>query len=566
MVKEKAKIMLKIVLYQFKPTPDAITENLKKILQFYHKNSHADLILTPELSLCGYSPMDYLFNFEFQEAMNQALATLQKETTSSNAAILIGTQFFQGNTIYNGAVLIHKGKIIHTIYKNKLPSYGVFCENRYFSSKEDTNNIITIKNTKIAIFICEDMWHTDFVNKVLQKPLDLIVSINASPFAKNKNQTRQEIALTLTKQYKIPLIYLNLVGGVDNLVFDGASFVLDSNSKIVTYLNHASEDSQELAYHNNNLECKTVKPYPKNELQLIYNILVLGLQDFIKHTGNQGVILGISGGIDSTLSATIAVDALGANNVIGISMPSKFTSKLSQDIIKQIATNLKIKIHNIPITSYFESYEKGLQETLNFNKNHVAENLQARIRGNILMAFANNSPKYIVLTTGNKSELATGYSTLYGDTCGAFNLLKDLYKTDVFALAKWRNENLPSYALNSLANPIPPLAITRKPSAELKPNQFDEDSLMDYPTLDKILYALIEQEESLEKLYKTYEKNLVNKVVTLLQNSQYKREQSVVGIKISNRAFGKEYIYNITSNFNKLNYNDTKKLRVKNES
>jgi len=560
MVKEKAKVMLKIVLYQFKPIPDGITENLKKLIKFYHKNSHADLILTPELAICGYSPLDYLFNFEFQETIKQALSTLQQETTSHNTAILIGTPLFQDNTIYNGAVLIQKGKIIHTIYKNKLPNHSVFNENRYFSIKENTSNIITIKNTKVAIFICEDMWHTTFVEQVLQKPVDFIISINASPFEINKNQARQEIAFNIIKKYKIPLIYLNLVGGIDNLVFDGSSFVLDNNSKIVTYLNHAQEDSEELTYSSKNIECKTPKSYPTNKLQLIYNILILGLQDFIKNTGNKGVILGISGGIDSTLSTAIAVDALGSEYVMGISMPSKFTSSLSQDIISQISHNFKIKIHNIPINSYFESYEKGLHKNLSFTANNVAENLQARIRGNILMAFANNFPKYIVLTTGNKSELATGYSTLYGDTCGAFNLLKDLYKTDVFALAKWRNENLPTNALKPISNPIPAVAITRKPSAELKPNQFDEDSLMNYNTLDKILYALIEKEESLEELYKVHQKELVNKVVTLLNNSQYKREQSAIGIKISSRSFSKEYYYNISSNFNKLNYNNPKKL------
>ncbi|MDR0483895.1 MAG: NAD+ synthase [Alphaproteobacteria bacterium] len=544
--------MLKASALQMKPQLGNIEANCDKILSFYD-NSSSDIVITPELALCGYSPLDNIQSPNFQEEIKKYINIIIYHTKDKAPALILGTVWFEDNKIYNVALVIENGKIQNIIYKNKLPNYGVFNEYRYFSTKP-CDNLVAIKGKYVAIFVCEDMWHTDLLkniknhnayNLLISKgKIDLIISINASPFEIGKQDSRLAIVKQAQEIIPAPVLYLNLVGGVDDVIFDGNSFVRDSIG-MCKYMLHAKEDS--LHFEVKDVGSKKIisteqpsNPKTTNKNQLIFETIQLGLKDFLSASNFKGVIIGMSGGIDSTITAAIAKETLGAENVLGISMPSKHTSQLSYKIIEDIKNSLGIKIIEIPIDNLVESYIKTLENNLNLAENNILDNIQARIRGQILMSYANQYNNFMVLTTGNKSEIATGYCTLYGDTCGGYNLLKDLYKTQVFELAKWMNEKF---------NNIPIEAITRKPSAELKENQYDEDSLMDYNILDAILYEIIEKNSSLENLYKLFDNNLVNKVLKLLKNSHYKRLQSAMGVNISTRPFGKSYQYNISDGF-----------------
>lgn len=539
-----------VSIFQMKPILGNIKENATKILNHYNKYIDSDIVVTPELALCGYSPMDNLYSADFQEEINFYIDSIKNHTKNKNSYLILGTPWFEDGKIYNVAIVITNGEIKDIIYKSKLPNYGVFNEHRYFSKKE-TNNIISLNNKNIALFVCEDMWHKDTVDAITAN-IDLIISINASPFEiskeYNKNSSRLKVAQYACTKLSAPLIYLNLVGGVDDVIFDGSSFVVDAQGNQIGCLNHAQEDT--LTYFLNgelNKELANYSNYESNAL--IYEAIQLGFKDFLTASGFNGVIIGMSGGIDSTITATMAVDALGDENVLGISMPSKYTSQLSLDIIDEIRAKLGIKILEIPIDNLVSAYVKSFPNDLNLKENNVLDNIQARVRGQILMAYSNQYKSFMVLTTGNKSEIAVGYSTIYGDTCGGYNLLKDLYKTSVFEISRWRNENIPLPSKLQKLNVIPLEAINRKPSAELQENQYDEDSLMDYNILDDILYSIIEKKSSIDEIYKLHNKDLVNKVVKLLKNSHYKRLQSATGVNVSIRPFGKDYQYNISDSF-----------------
>ncbi len=532
--------MIKIELLQIEAKIADIEFNKNKIIEYYN-NSEADLILTPESFLTSYTALDHFFDETFQKNTQKAIQDIVNITNEKTLAL--STAYVENNICYNCCFIIKNKKIEHIIYKSRLATYGIFNESRYYDVKLDTNNIITIKNTKIAIVICEDVWRADKIQELKDLNPELLISLNASPFEINKHQTRLEILKNAQEIINVPNIYLNSVGSSDNLVFDGSSIILNKNSELVSVLKHAKEDVVTCTY--NNKELTVVKPlyYSEDKLALVYNVLIKGTRDFIKKCNFKGVIIGISGGIDSTLTAAIAADALGSENIIGVSMPSKYTSEESIFVINEIKEKLGIKIIEIPISDTLNQYDKALSGFMNLNDNNIAENLQARIRGNLLMAIANNNPNFMLLTTGNKSELATGYSTLYGDTCGFFNIIKDLYKTQVFELSKWRNKHIPEFSITKIKSPIPKLAITRKPSAELKDNQNDEDSLMEYAILDAILYELIEKQTPLDNVKIKFDVNLVEKAYKLLHNSQYKRIQSAIGIKISIRPFDKDFYY-----------------------
>ncbi|MCL2567467.1 MAG: NAD+ synthase [Alphaproteobacteria bacterium] len=535
--------MLKISALQMHSLLGNLQVNTEKILNFYD-SCDADIIITPELALSGYSPMDNLYSAGFQTAIKKYIEIIKNHTKGKKNTLILGTPIFENGKIYNAALIIAEGDIIEIIYKNKLPNYGVFNEHRYFSVKE-SGNIISLHNKNIALFVCEDMWHKENVDSLQNTNIDLIISINASPFEISKESTKNDSRISMAKyaaqKLAAPLLYLNAIGGVDDIVFDGASFMMDALGNVIGCLQHAAEDSIIFTVDNKQTTLtKELSQYSDNKNQLIYETMQLGLNDFLKAAGFKGVIIGISGGIDSTLTAAIAADTLGKDNVLGISMPSKYTSKLSYEIIDEIKNTLGIKIIEISIDSLAAAYEVSLGNKLILNENNVLDNIQARIRGQILMAYANQHKDFMVLTTGNKSELATGYCTLYGDTCGGYNLLKDVYKTEVFELSKWRNQQ---------SAVIPAKAIERRPSAELKENQYDEDSLMDYNILDAILYEIIEKNASKTHLYKLFDNNLVDKTIKLLKNSHYKRLQSAPGVNISTRPLGRAYLYNISDSF-----------------
>lgn len=540
---------LKVSLFQMKSILGNIKENTSKIIEYYN-NQNSDIVVTPELALCGYSVMDNLYSIDFQAEINSAIKTIQENTLGKKSTLVLGSPWFENDKIYNVALVIQSGEIKEIVYKSKLPNYGVFNEYRYFNTKE-TNNIINIAGKNIAIFVCEDMWHKDKVDSI-NNSVDLAISINASPFEisneDNKNNSRLQVSQYAAAKLSSPVLYLNTVGGVDDVIFDGSSFIVDKNGNQIGCMKHAQEDT--FVFDLETVTNKDLIDYNNyNKNSLIYDVIQLGLKDFLKSSGFNGVIIGISGGIDSTITATMAVDALGAENVLGISMPSKYTSQLSHDIINDMRKLLGIKILEIPIDDLVTAYKKNLPKDLILEENNVLDNIQARIRGQILMAYSNQYKGFMVLTTGNKSEVAVGYSTIYGDTCGGYNLLKDLYKTQVFEISKWRNENIPSFSKLPQLNIIPKMAINRKPSAELQDGQFDEDSLMDYNILDDILYNIIEKKSSIENLYKLHNKDLVDKVIRLLKFSHYKRLQSATGVNISLRPFGKDYQYNICDSF-----------------
>jgi NAD+ synthase len=558
--------MLKIAVCQEKFAVGDLANNVAKIKQLYVANLSSDLLITPELALCGYYPKDDLFSGDFISQINNSLQILANLTLNNKTQLLVGSPYFENTEgklkIYNCAILLGEGKIKQIIVKQKRPNYGVFNELRYFATKP-TDNIITINNIKVGVFVCEDMWHKDIVDKIALQNPQVCISINASPFedygtdmgGSTKHSTRLKVAKYCVEKTKSSLIYLNNVGGQDEVVFDGASFILNTNEEEKCFNSFVSQTV--IVDFNSNL--KTLKSqiklekYLYNREKFFYNALVLSLKDFITKNGFSGVLLGLSGGIDSALTAILVADALGSENLKMLYLPSKYSAKLSDEIVEQISENLKVKTKTISIDKLVDSYSEVLVSELELNKNNVLENIQARVRGQIIMAFANANPKFAVLTTGNKTEVAVGYSTLYGDTVGAFNLLKDLYKKDVYALAKWRNENVPHETLFNKVRVLPESVITRKPSAELRDNQFDEDSLMDYDTLDKILFALIEQNKYFAEVSALYGIDKTNKAVGLLQKAHYKRLQSVLGTKLTSKSLNaSEFQFPLTNRFDRL--------------
>ncbi len=547
-------MQLSIVICQMQSILGDIDANFLKIKNFYENNLDSQLVVYPEFALCGYSPCDELFNLDFQNLINLYIHKLVEITQSQKTAMLVGSPYFIDNKIYNVALFIQNGEIKQIIYKSCFPNYGVFNEHRYFSTINNQSNIIEFLGVKIGVFICEDMWREDFVDKVVSQNPQILISINASVFESNKYNIRKNLAQNVVKKAQVPLIYLNCVGALDEVVFDGSSFYMNLDYKILYTLTHCIEDTLNTMFHVKHREIisKNQNSYNFDENYLNYQAIILSLRNFISLNNFKGVIIGLSGGIDSVLSATLATDALGSQNVMLVSMPSKYTSSLSKQIISECINNLQVKFLEIPIDDILNTYKTNLAN-LDLTKNFVLENLQARIRGNILMSLSNIYSNFMVLTTGNKSEIATGYSTLYGDSCGGFNLLKDLYKTQIFSISNYRNANIPQSSLLQKLNVIPLQAITRAPSAELRDNQKDEDSLLPYETLDKILYQLIENNSSTDELYKNFNQQDVKKVLKLLKNSHYKRMQSAQGVKLSSQSLNsREYIYPLAIKYNEL--------------
>ncbi len=387
------------------------------------------------------------------------------------------------------------------------------------------------------------------------KEIDAIITINASPFSINKSQQRYDAAMEFVKPLKKPLIYVNQIGAQDSLIFDGGSFALDKNGRKIVELAEFKEDDSLIKIDNLGLinnqdkEPKTIKDI-NQKLHRIYNSCILGIRDYLSKNNFKKVIIGMSGGIDSAICASMAVDAIGSQNVKLMALPSKFNSKTSFDDANKCSNNLGVKLEAIEIEDIFSSFNKALEKQFSGKKTDLTEeNLQSRIRGNLLMALSNKLG-YLLLSTGNKSEMAVGYATIYGDMCGSLNPLKDIYKSDIFELAKWRNRNIPSISIYNKKNIIPKNIIDKEPTAELRENQKDSDSLPEYEILDKILFHLIEEEMSVDEIISLgFKAEIVKKVANLFYNSEYKRKQSVIGIKISEMSFDKDRRYQITNKF-----------------
>ncbi len=533
---------IKIAIAQINCTVGDIQGNAAKILDFASraKTAGASMLITPELALCGYPPEDLLFRSDFNHACEQALERLAEQT--SHITLLVGHPHLVDDKLYNAASVLENGKIQATYHKQCLPNYSVFDEERYFTAG-NTPLIFNHGGIKFGVMICADGWETGPAMQAKQAGAEFLLALNASPYHMDKLETRYEVIAKRAKETNLPTIYTNMVGGQDELVFDGASFVLDNTGKVTQQLPSFVENLSYVEIDNKAPTPAQLPPALSLE-DTVYNALKLGLADYVNKNGFPSVVLGLSGGIDSALTLAIAVDALGSERVKVVMMSSEFTASMSVDDAIEMANILNVKYSQIPIKDLFELFRETLApEFGDLPFNTAEENLQARIRGMLLMALSNKFGS-IVLTTGNKSEMAVGYSTLYGDMAGGFSLLKDVPKTLVYKLAEYRN---------ALSHVIPIRIITRAPSAELRANQTDQDSLPPYEVLDAIMQAYVEEDLSRDKIIKLgFTEKDVNRVTNLIDHNEYKRRQAPVGVRITQRGFGKDRRYPITC---KLKFN-----------
>lgn len=534
---------MKIALCQINLRVGALSYNLEKIKDFWQQSSKADIAVFPELSITGYPPEDLIENKWFLSECEAVLSDLLEFSKKTDTAAIIGLPKAVDNKIYNAAVLIHKGAILNTVYKTMLPNYGVFDEKRNFSWA-DNNNVVTFKGKKIGILICEDAWSLDIAKKLVSRGSEILISINASPFNADKHSARYAVSHNITSSFEVPYIYVNSIGAQDELVFDGGSFALDAKSEYMLSPNFWEESLYMV-----DIDSSSSVHYEEEELEAsIYNAIVIGIRDYILKNGFSKCIIGLSGGIDSALVAAIAVDALGSANVKGYMLPSRFTSDHSTSDAVDLAARLGIEIQDLSIEHVLQSSEKTLEPLFKGLESDITEeNLQSRIRGLLLMALSNKFGS-LLLSTGNKSEYAVGYATIYGDMCGAYAPIKDVYKTDVYKLATWRNKNIPKNSMHKTLEVIPHNSIKKEPSAELRDGQKDQDTLPDYDILDRILYGLIELDKMPQELAQDgFDFDLSSKVYNMLIRSEYKRNQSATGPKVSRRSLGKDRRYPITN-------------------
>ena len=533
-----------LAIAQINCTVGDIAGNSDKIVAAvsHAKAQGASLLITPELALTGYPPEDLLLREDFNQASETALLELAKKT--QGITLLVGhPRVFEG-ACYNAASVLQNGKIIATYHKQALPNHTVFDELRYFKSGTETL-VFEHQGMKCGVLICADIWEANPAKLAKQAGAEILLTLNASPYHMEKQDSRHEVARKRVLETGLALVYTNLVGGQDELVFDGASFVLDRSGAVVQQL-PAFEEALSLvtidssASNMANPNQAQVKPALSIEAS-VYQALTLGLKDYVTKNKFIGVVLGLSGGIDSALTLAVAVDALGADQVRVVMMPSEFTADMSVSDAHLMADILDIRYSELPISPLFNLFRETLaDEFAGLPFDTTEENLQARIRGMLLMALSNKFGS-IVLTTGNKSEMAVGYSTLYGDMAGGFALLKDVPKTLVYALSNYRN---------SISPVIPERIITRPPSAELRHDQKDQDSLPAYEILDAIMEAYVEHDAShADILGMGYRAQDVNRVTSLIDRNEYKRRQSPIGVRITQRGFGKDRRYPITSKF-----------------
>ena len=541
---------LSILIAQTNPTVGDIDHNKNIVLETIDKNHSIDLIIFSELMLTGYPPEDLVLKTAFKDKFMQALEEINAFLKNKNCTVILGMPWDEEGCLYNAAIVLYNGSIVYKHFKNALPNYGVFDEKRIFLHGEDVGSF-NLKGVNLGLFICEDIWVKNTISKINGTGIDLAISINASPFDINKMNERLEAATSFSNEIGVPIIYVNQVGGQDEIVFDGNSFLADQNG-LVKRLGYCKSINEQINFNPNDKSFSFKKDEEESldSNDLIYSNLILGLRDYVNKNKFPGVVLGISGGIDSAFSACVATDALGSERVKGILMPSKFTSNESNEDANKLGKNLDIELESISIEGIVKAYDNTLDPLFKESKKDITEeNIQSRTRGSLLMAYSNKFG-HMVLTNGNKSEVSVGYATLYGDMCGGFSVVKDLYKSDLYKLAEWRNNNIPSISLLEKTSLIPKNILTKEPTAELKPNQMDKDTLPPYEVLDKILYLLVEKESSISEIVDAgFEVDVVTKVQNMLYNSEYKRRQAAPGVKISERNFGYDRRYPITNAF-----------------
>ncbi len=531
---------LKIALAQVNLLVGGIDANAAKIIDtaiHARDRLQADLIVFPELSVTGYPPEDLLLRPDFIAHASRAVEHIAAQVTGID--IVLGFPDNYQGKLYNSAAVLRDGAVLTRYRKNALPNYGVFDEKRYFHEGDETS-LFTLKGTVIGLTICEDIWQAGIIARNKQAGAELILTLNASPFHAGKIHEREDIVVNQVKALQLPLVYVNQVGGQDELIFDGASFVVDRDGEVVFRAEEFSEQVSVVEFDGNRPLKSTCAPL-YSEVSSEYRALVLGIKDYVAKNGFQGAILGLSGGIDSALVLALAVDALGHDKVEAVLMPSRYTQPMSLEDAALEAEALGVNYHTIPIEPAVSAFTDMLAGVFaGTAKDTTEENIQARCRGVILMALSNKLGK-LLLTTGNKSEMSVGYATLYGDMAGGFAPIKDVPKLLVYELARYRN---------SLSNVIPERVIIRPPSAELAPGQLDEDSLPPYNVLDPILERYVEQDQSAEEIIAAgFKREDVERAIRLVDRNEYKRRQSPPCIRITPRAFGRDRRYPITSGY-----------------
>lgn len=504
------------------------------------EQAEAPVLVFPELTLCGYPPEDLLLRPSIELRVNQSLRAICAAMTG-DAWVVLGFPRRQGIALYNAAAVLHRGEIVAEYHKQCLPNYQVFDEKRYFQPG-DSPCVVDVAGVRVGLTICEDIWEPGPVRGAAQAGAELILNLNSSPYHRGKRVERWELVKERARSNRCPVVYVNQVGGQDELVFDGGSFAMDAQGELVAAAPNFVQGEYWLQATQTDAGMRfsglDVAP-PLNELEAVWQALVLGLRDYVNKNRFRGVVLGLSGGIDSALTLAIAVEALGPERVEAVMMPFRYTAQMSVEDAAEQSLMLGVKHKVISIEPMYEAFMAGLQEEFAGTRVDTTEqNLQARCRGVLLMSISNKKG-LLVLTTGNKSELAVGYSTLYGDMAGGFDVLKDVPKTLVFELARYRN---------SLSPCIPRRVIDRPPSAELAPDQKDEDSLPPYPVLDRILELYVEQDFSASAIVATgLDAEQVHRVLRLVDLNEYKRRQAPIGVRISRRGFGRDRRYPITS-------------------
>ena len=533
---------VKVAIAQINSTVGDFAGNRAKIAEFVRRAAQqgADVVLTPELSLAGYPPEDLLLRQSFYAKSAEQFDALAADIADLKGVhVVVGHLDLQDGKRYNAASVIVNGKRLGTYHKHDLPNDTVFDEKRYFTSADEPF-VFDVKGVRFGINICEDTWSKHAPTRAREAGAQVLLVPNGSPFHMRKQHRRYEVMRNNVSAIGLPLVYANLVGGQDELIFDGNSFAMDGMGTVCAQLKHCEEDLQIIEFDGAQPKAVELPPELSVEAQ-VYKVLVLGVRDYLGKNGFPGAIIGLSGGVDSALTLAIAVDALGADRVRAVMMPSPYTAEISWVDSREMVKRVGVRYDEIPIVDCFDAFRKTLAEEFKgLKEDTTEENIQARIRGTILMALSN---KYgsIVLTTGNKSEMAVGYCTLYGDMAGGFAVIKDIAKTLVYRLCDYRN---------SVSDVIPTRILTRAPSAELRPDQTDQDSLPPYEVLDAIMQMYMEEDRSIAEIIAAgYRSEDVERVTRLIKINEYKRRQAPIGIRVTHRAFGRDWRYPITSRF-----------------
>ena len=545
---------LKIALAQANPTLGSLEANVALARAFREEAEAlgADIVVYPELFLSGYPPEDLVRKPAFQRATQKAMEDLAELTLDGGPAMLMSAPMVEEGKLYNAVCLLEGGKIAARRFKNKLPNYGVFDEYRIFKAGP-LPGPIPFKGVRLGVMICEDMWFPEVAECLAETGAEILIVPNGSPYDHMKSDERLNHAVERVTETGLPLVYVNQIGGQDELVFDGASFVLNADRSLPVQMTSWKESLLVTDWHRkgDGWVCETSELVdPGTPMERIYHAMVLGLKDYVEKNRFPGVVLGLSGGIDSALSAAVAVDALGPDRVHCVMMPSKYTSQESLDDAAGCAEMLGTRLDTISIAPGVEAMETMLADVFAGTEADITEeNIQSRLRGMTLMAISNKLGP-MVLTTGNKSEMSVGYATLYGDMCGGYSVLKDVYKMTCFKLSDWRNTHYSPLFRGPDGPVMPERVITKPPSAELREDQKDEDSLPPYEILDGILHGLVEEEKSLAELVAAgFDAHTIARIQNLLYIAEYKRRQSPPGVKISTMSFGRDRRYPITNGF-----------------